>query len=156
MLNKISSVKSSKKHDHGRSHMEMDILPMVTSSLTELYMIAKKYHLHVTGPTFYGDHKTYDGIAEVALEWFDTVAEYMRGHDMTVPCDPMEIRGMSCIIFDSVNDAGDMLRSMKDNLECMIGCMKESYEKGNPTTDSLLQDLEVELNKQLYFIKSSL
>ncbi|MGL5579783.1 MAG: ferritin-like domain-containing protein, partial [Cetobacterium sp.] len=118
----LNATKSKKKNNN--------ILPMVSASLLDLYVLSKKYHLHVTGPTFYGDHKTYDGIAEVSLEWFDTVAEYMRGRGESVPCDPDEVRSFSHISFDTVDDARSMLQSMQANLQCLISCMQKSYESG--------------------------
>lgn len=140
----------------GNKPIVSNTLSVVAASLLDLYMLSKKYHLHVKGPRFYGDHKTYDGIADMSLEWFDTIAEFMRSGGESVPCEPDLVHSQSLVTFPTAVTADQMVDHMDETLEDIIEFMHESYGNSNPTIDSLLQDFEVEISKHHYFIKSSM
>lgn len=145
-----SKVKSSSKNDP---------LEVLTATMVALQMKAKLFHLNVTGPRFYGDHKTYDGIYAVADEWFDTLAERMRTLEEPVCVCPEWV--MTLGLLDSVganegSTAEEMIRSMLSILETISDYINDNLDDFDPTTVSIVQDLDAELGRQVYFIRSSI
>lgn len=138
--------------------MKTGSLEVITLNTMALFLQAKMFHLNVTGPRFYGDHKTYDGIAEVGMEWYDILAERMRALDMTVCSCPKMVAKLS--IMDSGADedssAEEMAKSMLASLEEFSELIQSSFDSVDDTTSNLLQELDAALGKQIYFVRSSL
>ena len=136
------------------------VLEIAAANMVALKLQAKCFHLNVTGPRFYGDHKTYDGIAEMADEWFDTLAERLRALSVKVPSS-LEWAQDASMLSDSADedsDADSMAECMVESLENFIDYLRENYEaKGlDVASSNMLQEVETDLGKQLYFVRSSL
>lgn len=133
-------------------------LEVLTANMVALQMQAKMFHLNVTGPRFYGDHKTYDGIYEVADSWFDILAERMRALEMPVCVCPAWVLTHSLI--EGGAGEGDsaeaMARTMVSSLEVLSEHINEKFDAFDDTTLNIVQELDAELGKQLYFVRSSL
>lgn len=136
---------------------ETNPLEVITASTLMLYMTAKTYHLNVTGPTFYGDHKTYDGIAEMAIEWYDTLAERMRALELVVPSTPSWVLETSIVGEGTPSLGADgMLEAMLTNLETFSRYINNNLKNFDPTTQNMAQELDAQLGKFTYFIRSSM
>ena len=135
-------------------------LEISAANMLALKVQAKCFHLNVTGPRFYGDHKTYDGIAEVADGWFDTIAERMRalGIKVVSTLEWADDASLLSDIADEDSDADSMVECMVESLENIIEFLRNSYEeKGlDVASSNMLQELETDLGKQLYFVRSSI
>lgn len=135
-------------------------LEVSAANMVALKVQAKCFHLNVIGPRFYGDHKTYDGIASLADEWFDTIAERMRALDIKV-VSTLEWAEDASLLSDSADeesDADSMVECMVESLDNIIEFLRASYEeKGlDVASSNMLQELETDLGKQLYFVRSSI
>lgn len=129
----------------------------VTASCIALYMAAKAYHLNVTGPTFYGDHKTYDGIAEMSIGWYDVFAERMRFMNMPVQSSITWVAQKSIIKDANIaQEAEGMLGSMLEMLESFSAFINTELQNFDPTTQNIVQELDADIGKQIYFVRSSL
>ena len=136
------------------------VLEIAAANMVALKLQAKCFHLNVTGPRFYSDHKTYDGIAEMADEWFDTLAERLRALSVKVPSS-LEWAQDASMLSDSADedsDADSMAECMVESLETFIDYLRKNYEaKGlDVASSNMLQEVETDLGKQLYFVRSSL
>ncbi|MGL6100068.1 MAG: hypothetical protein ACRC0G_10640 [Fusobacteriaceae bacterium] len=132
-------------------------LEVLTANMIALQMQAKLFHLNVKGPRFYGDHKTYDGIYEMADDWFDTLAERMRVLEMPVPVCPAWVLTHSLIEGGSEEDSAEaMAVSMVSSLEILSEHINEKFDGFDDTTLNIVQELDAEIGKQLYFVRSSL
>lgn len=132
-------------------------LEVLTANMVALQMQAKMFHLNVTGPRFYGDHKTYDGIYEMADDWFDTLAERMRALEMPVCVCPAWVLTHSLIEGGSETDSAEaMATSMVSSLEILSEHINEKFDGFDDTTLNIIQELDAEIGKQLYFVRSSL
>lgn len=138
--------------------MKANALEVITLNTMALFLQAKKFHLNVTGPRFYGDHKTYDGIADVGMEWFDTLAERMRALDMTICTCPKLIDKLSMMDTgaDEDSSAEEMAQAMLASLEEFSEFLQAAFEGVDATTSNMLQELDAALGKQIYFVRSSL
>lgn len=138
--------------------MKTNALEVATLNTMALYLQAKMFHLNVTGPRFYGDHKTYDGIAEVGVTWFDVLAERMRALDMKVCTCPKMVDKLSMMDdgADEDSSAEDMAKCMLESLEEFSEFLQASFDGLDDTTSNMLQELDAELGKQIYFVRSSL
>lgn len=138
--------------------MKAKVLEVVTANMLSLYMKAKCFHLNVTGPRFYGDHKTYDGIADVALEWFDVLAERMRALDEEVESSPKWAISLSVMAdtAKSTSDAESMAEDMLAGLEAISEYINAKLNEADNTTQNILQEVDAALGKQMYFVRSSL
>lgn len=134
-------------------------LEVLTANMVALQLQAKMFHLNVTGPRFYGDHKTYDGIYEVADEWFDILAERMRALNKKVCSCPAWVMTHSLIsegAADENSEAEMMVSCMAGSLEILSSFINRNLDGFDETTISIVQDLDAELGKQLYFVRSSI
>ncbi|MGL5016377.1 MAG: hypothetical protein ACRC6V_19180 [Bacteroidales bacterium] len=133
-------------------------LEVLTANMVALQMQAKMFHLNVTGPRFYGDHKTYDGIYEVADEWFDILAERMRALEMPVCVCPAWVLTHTLIEGGAGEEdtADAMARTMMSSLEIISEHINEKFDNFDDTTLNIVQELDAELGKHLYFVRSSL
>lgn len=134
-----------------------DALEVVTANTLALYLKAKCYHLNVTGPRFYGDHKTYDGIAEAATKWFDTFAERMRTLGVMVPAssdwiEENELFAPGALDFNAEEMAEDILTSMEN----FSVYMQTQCNDLDDTTLNSVQEFDFELGRHIYFVRSSL
>ena len=138
--------------------MKTNALEVITLNTMALYLQAKLFHLNVTGPRFYGDHKTYDGIADVGIEYFDVLAERMRALDMTVPSSPEAVAKVSVMDdgADEDSSADEMVKTMLSSLEEFSELVQAAFEATDATTSNLLQELDAALGKQIYFVRSSI
>lgn len=138
-----------------QSHHPLEVL---TATMISLQMRAKMFHLNVTGPRFYGDHKTYDGIYEVADEWFDVLAERMRALEMKVCVCPAWVMTLSIETDNTDEDssAEEMAQSMIKFLEDISEFINDDCDDLDDTTLNMVQELDTEIGKQLYFVRSSL
>ena len=133
-------------------------LEVLTANMVALQMQAKMFHLNVTGPRFYGDHKTYDGIYEVADEWFDILAERMRALEMPVCVCPAWVLTHTLIEGGAGEEdtADAMARTMMSSLEIISEHINEKFDNFDDTTLNIVQELDAELGKHLYFVRSSI
>lgn len=133
-------------------------LEVLTANMVALQMQAKMFHLNVTGPRFYGDHKTYDGIYEVADEWFDILAERMRALEMPVCVCPAWVLTHSLIDSGAGEEssAEDMAVAMVASLTILSEHINDKFDDFDDTTLNIVQELDAELGKQLYFVRSSI
>ncbi|MGL5154926.1 MAG: ferritin-like domain-containing protein [Aeromonas veronii] len=138
--------------------MKANALEVATMNTMALFLKAKMFHLNVTGPRFYGDHKTYDGIAEVGMEWYDILAERMRALDMTVCSCPKMVDKLSMMDdgADEDSSAEEMAKSMLESLEEFSEFLQASFDSLDATTSNMLQELDAALGKQIYFVRSSI
>ena len=142
-----------------KSKHTSNALEVLTANMVALQMQAKMFHLNVTGPRFYGDHKTYDGIYEVADDWFDILAERMRALEQKVCVCPAWVLTHSLIdnpAVDESSDATAMALTMSSTLTTLSSFINRSLDEFDETTISIVQDLDAELGKQLYFVRSSI
>lgn len=131
-------------------------LEVITLTTVSLYLLAKAYHLNVTGPSFYGDHKTYDGVADVAIEWFDKLAERMRA--LQQPMNPTLTRVASISVLDEADislDAEGMRKDMVAALEAFREYIVDKLGTFDDVTGNQLQELAYDLDRQAYFVRSS-
>lgn len=133
-------------------------LEVLTANMIALQMKAKLFHLNVTGPRFYGDHKTYDGIYEVADDWFDILAERMRSLQKPVRVCPEWVMTYTMLDMEANEDS-----DADSMIECMLCCLtiiseylNAHLDEYDDTTLSIVQDLDAELGKQIYFVRSSI
>lgn len=134
-------------------------LEVILGSLMCLYIKAKRYHFNVTGPTFHGDHVTFDGIADGALEWYDVIGERMRALDIPVCACPA--RHAEVAVFDTMGVPTDapakaMLAEMLHSLERLSTACNSGKFEGGPTTENILQEVDAFVGKQMYFVRSSM
>ena len=136
-----------------RSRARGNPLEVIFSSMLPLYQLAKQCHFNVTGPSFYGDHKTYDGIADVAIDWFDILGERMRALQI-----PVSVSGEGGLVtVPSVShDADNLLKVMLGALENVSGYINANVDNVDNTTSNMLQELDAALGKQAYFVRSSM
>lgn len=135
-----------------------NLLEVLAANMVALQMQAKMFHLNVTGPRFYGDHKTYDGIYEVADEGFDILAERMRTLNQPVCVCPQWVMTYS-ILDDSADEnsgAELMAKSILQSMENISAHILYMDGKVDPTTLTIVQDLDAELGKHIYFVRSSI
>lgn len=131
-------------------------LEVAFASVYILYAQAKEYHFNVTGPTFYGDHKTYDGIADFAIEWFDMLGERMKALEIPVTVCPDHLLSISC--FKKPEDASSakaMNAGMLQSLECISEFLNSIEDGVDNTTSNMLQELDAVVGKYIYFVRSS-
>lgn len=132
-------------------------LEVLTANMVALQMQAKMFHLNVTGPRFYGDHKTYDGIYGMADDWFDTLAERMRALEMPVCVCPAWVLTHSLLEGGSEEATAEvMAASMVLSLEVLSEHINTKFDDFDDTTLNIVQELDAEIGKQLYFVRSSL
>lgn len=134
-----------------------DALEVITANCLNLYLKAKLFHLNVTGPTFYGDHHTYDGIASVGTEWFDVFAERMRTFDKCVHPSPKWL--IDNKLFDDgcdVEDSGEMLEQMLETLEDFSAYINANLDDLDKTTQNMVQEFDAAIGKNIYFVRSSM
>lgn len=138
--------------------MKANALEVATLNTVALYLQAKMFHLNVTGPRFHSDHVTYDGIAETGTKWFDILAERMRALDQKVcPCPKMVDKlSMMDDGADEDSSAEEMAKSMLESMEEFSEFLQASFDSLDATTSNLLQELDAELGKHIYFVRSSL
>lgn len=134
------------------------ILACMLNSLMALYMKAKHYHFNTTGPNFHGDHVTYDGIAEGALEWFDVVGERMRALNIpaTVTLESLMNHSRIPASVPAEADAKAMLGEMMRTLMIMSDMCNSGDFEGGSTTENIIQEIDAFIGKQLYFVRSSM
>lgn len=135
-----------------------NLLEVLTANMIALQMQAKMFHLNVSGPRFYGDHKTYDGIYEFADKWFDVLAERMRTLNQPVCVCPQWV--MTYSMLDDSADEGSaaelMVKSILQSMNNISAHVLFMDGKVDPTTISIIQDLDAELGKHIYFVQSSI
>ncbi|MGL4352805.1 MAG: ferritin-like domain-containing protein [Aeromonas popoffii] len=135
-----------------------NLLEVLAANMVALQMQAKMFHLNVSGPRFYGDHKTYDGIYEFADEWFDVIAERMRTLNQPVCVCPQWV--MTYSMLDDSADEGSaaelMAKSILQSMKNISSHVLYMDGKVDPTTISIVQDLDAELGKHIYFVQSSI
>lgn len=135
-----------------------DPLEKLTANMVALYLQAKFFHLNVTGSEFYGAHKTFDGIADLGTAWFDTLAERMRALDHTVCVCPrwVEEHRMLPEVAEVDSDAEAMFSNMLESLQILSDFINTHGSLCDATTGNMLQELDRDIGKQVYFVRSSL
>lgn len=132
-------------------------LQVLVGNLTLLQIKAKNYHWNVTGESFYGDHHTFDGLADLVEDWIDTIAERMRA--LQEPVDARADLYLESMWFsegDHEIDRDDMVGGMVSTLETVATHLYSMIrDADNPVTQNILQDLCADLEKQAYFLRSS-
>ncbi|MGL6101126.1 MAG: ferritin-like domain-containing protein [Fusobacteriaceae bacterium] len=132
-------------------------LERLTANTLNLYLKAKCYHLNVTGPRFYGDHKTYDGIAETAMEWFDTFAERMRTLGFKVPSNIMWMEENEMFApADPDLNADEMAEDLLTSMENVSAYIQVACDDMDDTTLNIAQEFDADLGKHIYFVRSSI
>lgn len=132
-------------------------LQVLVGNLTLLQIKAKNYHWNVTGESFYGDHHTFDGLADLVEDWIDTIAERMRA--LQEPVDARAALYLESMWFsegDHEIDRDDMVGGMVSTLETVATHLYSMIrDADSPVTQNILQDLCADLEKQAYFLRSS-
>ncbi|MCS5737009.1 ferritin-like domain-containing protein [Herbiconiux daphne] len=134
-------------------------LQAVVSNLELLYIKAKDFHWNTKGVYFRQHHKMYDEIQEVALDWADTFAERMRSLDMPVVATAKQyINDAWYPEAERAMVAEEMLKDMKLTLTCISKNVQELIaDVGiDAVTQNKLQDLCADIDKQYYFVNSSM
>lgn len=132
------------------------ILNRITCSVVVLRLKAHNCHFNVEGPTFYSDHKTYEGLFETLDGWIDTLGERLRALQYPVCIEIPMLVNDSVIEFECVGtDAEKMRTFLLKDLETLINFIEISFVKLDDTTANILQELSRDLGKQAYFIRSS-
>lgn len=142
-----------------KKHHDVSPLETVTANMINLYLQAKMFHLNVTGPEFYGAHKTFDGIANLCVEWFDTLAERMRALEMTVCVHPQWLCDMSLMSGEEGvehADCEEMLVTMLDSMKAVSLFINANMNTFDNTTANMMQEVDADLGKQMYFVRSSI
>lgn len=132
-------------------------LQVLVGNLTLLQIKAKNYHWNVTGESFYGDHHTFDGLADLVEDWIDTIAERMRALQESVDARAaLYLESMWFSEGDHEIDRDDMVGGMVSTLETVATHLYSMIrDADNPVTQNILQDLCADLEKQAYFLRSS-
>lgn len=146
---------TGRKLDGSSRKEEIHPLQEITSNLTLLYIKAKNYHWNVTGSEFPGLHKMFDEMQEGVLEWVDTVAERQRALEIKV--DASAECYLHCKWFPegkATSTASEMKADMLRTLE-IISARVCSFEI-DCVTDNILQELCAFLDKEAYFVRSSI
>lgn len=133
-------------------------LEVITANMLCLYMKAKLFHLNASGEGFYGAHKTFDGIADLGVDWFDTLAERMRALQIPVCVCPSWANEHSLLEEETGYDSeiDEMFESMTSDLEVLSNYINAHIKSYDGTTGNMLQELDAELGKQAYFTRSSI
>lgn len=134
-------------------------LPALVGNLTLLYIKAKNYHWNTSGPSFYGDHHTFDGIQEGALDWVDTIGERIRAlQEPICACAGAYLEDSWFPEGDFTLDAEGMKSDMVKTLDCISSHLMDMIKGGefDDVTSNILQDLCAFIDKQNYFVRSSL
>lgn len=142
-----------------RTVVQENTLQALVGNLTLLYIKAKNYHWNVSGPEFYGLHHTFDGIQEGALDWVDTIGERMRSLQQPVcACAGAYLKDSWFDEGDFQASAGDMKQDMTKTLEVMSSHIMSMITGGafDEVTSNKLQDLCSFIDKQTYFVRSSI
>lgn len=137
-------------------------LQELLGNLELLYVKAKNFHWNVHGVNFRSNHLMFDGIQEVALEWADLIAERMRA--IGEPVDARSCRFIKDAWFPEVEqstlDENGMVKDMALTLTCMCehicDMICSPQFTADPITQNKLQDLGHEIDKQFYFVSSSM
>lgn len=138
---------------------ESEPLQALVGNLTLLYIKAKNYHWNVSGPEFYGLHRTFDGVQEGTLEWVDTIGERMRALQKPVcACAGLYLKDAWFAEGDHTDSAGDMKQDMTNTLEAISHKLMDmiSGKACDEVTLNILQDLCAFIDKQAYFVRSGI
>lgn len=135
-----------------------DTLQNLVGNLTLLQIKAKNYHWNVSGESFYGDHHTFDGLADLVEDWIDTIAERMRALQQPVNASAaFYLENLWFTEGDYELDRDEMVEGMVSTLETVSTHLYTMIrDEENPVTQNILQDLCANLEKQAYFLRSSL
>lgn len=142
----------------GKAKTQTSPLEVVTANMLCLYMKAKLFHLNAQGEGFYGAHKTFDKIAKLGTDWFDTLAERMRALQQPVCVCPSWTCELSLLDDETSHDAeiDEMYESMTSDLEVISNYINSQIKSYDDTTANMLQELDAALGKQAYFTRSSI
>ncbi len=137
--------------------VSVNSLEQLTANTMNLYLKAKCYHLNVTGPRFYSDHKTYDGIAATALEWYDTFAERMRRLGQTVPSNSEWLCDNQMFVPGNPElSAEEMAQCILASMENMSTYVQVACDDMDDTTLNMAQEFDADIGLHIYFVRSSL
>lgn len=132
------------------------VLNQILSNVTVLRLKSHNCHFNVEGPSFYSDHKTYEGLYEVTDGWIDTLGERIRALGFPVCMEPAVVLKEMVIKFDCVGTEADPMREMLlSDLVAVRSLVEGAYSVVDETTANILQELSRDLDKQAYFIRSS-
>ena len=131
-----------------------EVLSVVLANLYVIGIKAKNYHWNTEGPSFYGDHKTYDQIYEGAYDNIDTIGERMRALEYKVQSDLAFIMNTATVSDDFVEDADEMCCDMTETLEDFSENLKEAMMYVDRTTENILQEIDAWAGKMAYFTRS--
>ena len=104
-----------------------DVLSVVLANLYVIGIKAKNYHWNTEGPTFYGDHKTYDEIYNGAYDQIDIIGERMRALQYKVRSDLPFIMKNATVSDDFETEADEMCCDMTDTLEEFSANLHEGF-----------------------------
>jgi len=133
-----------------------EILHVVLSNLVMLSIKAKNFHWNVTGPGFYGDHKTYDDIYTGAIDYIDTIGERLRALQIKVNAT-LSFFDKTNIIDDGDEEANpaEMKEDMLESLEAFCTHICGAMMATDPTTSNILQEVDAWAGKMAFFVRSS-
>ena len=131
-----------------------DVLSVVLANLYIIGIKAKNYHWNTEGPSFYGDHKTYDTIYEGAYGHIDTIGERMRALQYKVRSDLPFIMKTATVSDDFETEADEMCCDMTETLEEFSGNIHEGFIFVDRTTENILQEIDAWAGKMAYFTRS--
>ncbi|MBT9252666.1 MAG: DNA starvation/stationary phase protection protein Dps [Brockia lithotrophica] len=123
---------------------------------------AKQAHWNVKGPGFYGQHKLFDELHELAEEWIDLVAERIaqlghltegtlqRAAELTrLPEFPLGLTSER----DNVEQLAKALAAFTAHTREVL---KKSEELGDPITADILTEVTRGAEKYLWFVEAHL
>lgn len=133
------------------------LLDKVISSVVYLRLTSHMAHFNVTGPSFYSDHKTYEGVYEFLDEWIDKLGERITALGHPVDIHPECLTG-DCVVFptgheDPVQDAKGLCMGVLTKLEAISGYINSIFRQVDETTANMLQELCLGIDKQIYFVR---
>lgn len=131
-----------------------EVLSVVLANLYVIGIKSKNYHWNTEGPTFYGDHKTYDTIYDGAYDHIDTIGERMRALQYKVKSDLAFIMKTATVSDDFEEDPDEMCCDMTETLEEFSENLREAFMYVDRTTENILQEVDAWAGKMAYFTRS--
>lgn len=136
----------------------MKVLKDILGNLVLLQIKAKNYHWNTEGHSFYGDHKTFDGIHEMVSDWIDKIGERMRAKKIPVNATASEYLNSAIFPegdyeFDDVEMRKDMVRTLEAISQMLMSVIDSNTV--DTVTSNILQDLCADVDKHAYFVRSA-
>lgn len=134
-----------------------ELLSKVLASVAYLRLTSHMAHFNVTGPSFYSDHKTYEGVYGFLDEWIDKLGERITALGHPVDIHPECLTG-DCVVFPSGHtavdqDAKGLCLDVLSKLQAISDFINSIFRQVDETTANMLQELCLGIDKQIYFVR---